>query len=102
MIIIPAGVDCLSRLLIVSNRLPVSTIKKRGEIHILPSAGGLATGLSSFYRSYNGLWMGWPGIALEKIKGSEEKVREAMRGLQVLIGATSQKERRESKGSTEI
>ena len=68
----------MGRLLIVSNRLPVSTVKRRGEVHIQPSVGGLATGLSSFYKSYHGLWIGWPGIALEKIKGEKKEVKEVL------------------------
>ena len=50
------------RLVIVSNRLPVSVAKKDGNIKITPSVGGLATGLSSFHRGSDGLWVGWPGI----------------------------------------
>lgn len=51
------------RLVIVSNRLPVSIAKKDGQFKITPSVGGLATGLSSFHRGSSGLWVGWPGIS---------------------------------------
>lgn len=64
----------MGRLLIVSNRLPISIRKRVSEVHFLPSVGGLATGLSSFYRSYRSLWVGWPGIALEKIKKEEQDI----------------------------
>jgi len=37
------------RLLIVSNRLPVSVSKREGRLRFQASAGGVATGLSSFY-----------------------------------------------------
>lgn len=50
------------RLVIVSNRLPVSVARKEGKLKITPSVGGLATGLSSFHRNNDGLWVGWPGI----------------------------------------
>ncbi len=50
------------RLVIVSNRLPVSVAKQKGKLKITPSVGGLATGLSSFHRDSNGLWVGWPGM----------------------------------------
>jgi len=43
----------MGRLLIVSNRLPVSIIKNKDEINLKSSIGGLATGLGSFYKSYN-------------------------------------------------
>ncbi len=61
----------MGRLLIVSNRLPVTVQRKRGQLHFEPSAGGLATGLSSFYRSYNALWIGWPGI--DRKEGTADK-----------------------------
>ena len=63
----------MARLLIVSNRLPLTVIKREGKLSFQSSAGGLATGLGSFYKSYNALWIGWPGIALERLKGEEEK-----------------------------
>lgn len=50
------------RVVIVSNRLPISVGKKHGHLEITPSVGGLATGLSSFHRENNGLWVGWPGF----------------------------------------
>ena len=52
----------MGRLLIVSNRLPVTVHRRRGQLQFEQSAGGLATGLSSFYRAYDALWIGWPGI----------------------------------------
>lgn len=52
----------MSRLMIVSNRLPV-TIQKRGrDLHVSQSLGGLATGLGSIYSDHNATWLGWPGI----------------------------------------
>ncbi len=39
-----------------------------------PSMGGLATGLGSFYKSYNSLWIGWPGITVNKKDGDEQEV----------------------------
>ena len=37
----------MSRLLIVSNRLPVNVVKKGKSLRFKPSAGGLATGLDT-------------------------------------------------------
>ncbi|MEM6397244.1 MAG: bifunctional alpha,alpha-trehalose-phosphate synthase (UDP-forming)/trehalose-phosphatase [Bacteroidota bacterium] len=51
----------MSRLLIVSNRLPITVNRRDGELHYHPSAGGLATGLNSLDDEYNKLWIGWPG-----------------------------------------
>lgn len=63
----------MSRLLIVSNRLPVSVVKRGKTLRIQPSVGGVATGISSLLQKpYKGLWIGWPGIALEKITAKEK------------------------------
>lgn len=51
----------MSRLIIVSNRLPVTINKQEGELIYHPSAGGLATGLNSLDDSTDKLWVGWPG-----------------------------------------
>src|SRR3990172_7148175 len=51
----------MSRLLIVSNRLPV-TLRRDDEHAVLDeSVGGLATGLAGPHRRADGLWIGWPG-----------------------------------------
>ncbi len=66
----------MQRVLIISNRLPVSVEKRKRGLRFEPSIGGLATSLKSFYKSYNSIWIGWPGINLERIK-EEEQVVEA-------------------------
>jgi trehalose 6-phosphate synthase/phosphatase len=52
----------MSRLLLVSNRLPV-TVRAEGEggVRVVPSVGGLATGLSRPHQERGGVWLGWPG-----------------------------------------
>ncbi|WP_455363672.1 bifunctional alpha,alpha-trehalose-phosphate synthase (UDP-forming)/trehalose-phosphatase [[Eubacterium] cellulosolvens] len=55
----------MSRLIIVSNRLPVTATRRGGKLHFKQSVGGLATGLESLYKSYNSLWIGWCGIATD-------------------------------------
>jgi len=62
----------MPRLIVVSNRLPVSITKYAGEIHLARSAGGLATGLSSLCKSYEGAWIGWPGTTSEKLTAEEK------------------------------
>jgi len=52
-----------SRLLVVSNRLPVTAQLLEGKVELRPSSGGLATGLTPWHASSNGLWIGWPGPA---------------------------------------
>ena len=51
----------MGRLIVVSNRLLMKV--KGKELKIEPSVGGLATGLSAFYK--NGVWIGWPGVVLD-------------------------------------
>ncbi|MBK8095950.1 MAG: bifunctional alpha,alpha-trehalose-phosphate synthase (UDP-forming)/trehalose-phosphatase [Planctomycetes bacterium] len=50
-----------SRLLIVSNRLPVTVVAGPGGAVFEPSTGGLATGLRGPHDQGEGLWFGWPG-----------------------------------------
>ena len=70
----------MNRLLIISNRLPISISRQDGEIRLQRSVGGLATGVGSFYKSCESLWVGWPGMNVQK-KQKEEKDRiiEALR-----------------------
>jgi trehalose 6-phosphate synthase/phosphatase len=49
------------RLLIVSNRLPVSVSVDDGRPVVRQSVGGLATGMKGPHESRGGLWIGWPG-----------------------------------------
>lgn len=49
------------RLLIASNRLPLTLRVDKGKALFTPSAGGLATGLRRPHESGGGLWFGWPG-----------------------------------------
>jgi trehalose 6-phosphate synthase/phosphatase len=50
------------RVLIVSNRLPITTNVVDGVVSFAPASGGLATGLQGCREQTNGLWIGWPGI----------------------------------------
>jgi len=49
------------RVLIVSNRLPVTVRDSAAGVEVVPSAGGLASGLRGFYQSASATWIGWPG-----------------------------------------
>lgn len=56
----------MSRLIIVSNRLPISVKTEGDEFIYEQSAGGLATGLKSFHETEKTLWVGWPGQTFEQ------------------------------------
>lgn len=57
----------MSKLLIVSNRLPNQITITGEQITTKPSVGGLATGMKSVYKSNDGEWIGWPGINNEDL-----------------------------------
>jgi trehalose 6-phosphate synthase/phosphatase len=49
------------RLLIVSNRLPITVGIDGDQITFSQASGGLATGLRGCHERMGGLWIGWPG-----------------------------------------
>jgi len=50
-----------SRLIVVSNRLPVSLVKEGNEWKVKRSAGGLATAMDPILKQGGGIWIGWSG-----------------------------------------
>jgi trehalose 6-phosphate synthase/phosphatase len=72
------------RLLIVSNRLPITIEKKDDKLSLKESSGGLVSGLSSYLDSLKGsvfpaktdyIWIGWPGIEIEENFQNELKTK---------------------------
>lgn len=55
----------MGRILIVSNRLPITVSRDEAGVKVERSAGGLATGLKSTHEAHGGLWIGWPGFSGE-------------------------------------
>jgi trehalose 6-phosphate synthase/phosphatase len=51
----------MARLLIVSNRLPVTVKVAGAELSVERSTGGLATGMKGPHERLGGVWIGWPG-----------------------------------------
>ena len=62
----------MSKLIIASNRLPVKIHKDKNTMKITPSAGGLATGLKSYHKGSDSIWIGWPGIIPESDKEAKK------------------------------
>lgn len=54
------------RIINVSNRLPVKIAYSDGKMIYQKSEGGLATGLSSVFTTYESLWIGWPGAEIKE------------------------------------
>jgi len=50
-------------LITISNRLPVSAVRRGNALVFESSVGGLATGLAQFSKTSPCAWVGWPGIA---------------------------------------
>ncbi len=69
----------MKRILVISNRLPVTVTKRENKIRFNPSVGGLATGLSSLSQSYDNIWIGWPGIALERVEKEKKQIIRKLR-----------------------
>lgn len=66
------------KLVVVSNRLPISVTKNEGKIEYLASSGGLATAMSSLDQD-DKVWVGWPGIASDDLSEEEmEEIREEL------------------------
>jgi len=62
------------RVLIVSNRLPITTVIDGDTIGFAPAAGGLATGLRGCHERTHGLWIGWPGTTAALSDNAREEL----------------------------
>ena len=76
----PGVVDAQStgsgRLLLISNRLPI-TIKRSddGQYTFSMSSGGLVTGLSGLAKTTKFQWYGWPGLEVPEFEAASMKQR---------------------------
>ena len=52
-----------TRLIVVSNRLPVAIEGSGKDVTVKPGKGGLVTALAPVLKNRGGLWIGWPGSA---------------------------------------
>ncbi|MEO1255156.1 MAG: trehalose-6-phosphate synthase, partial [Bacteroidota bacterium] len=63
----------MPKTIIVSNRLPIKISRDENEKLVYsPSEGGLATGLGSIYKQGENIWIGWPGLPINKSKEKNE------------------------------
>jgi trehalose 6-phosphate synthase/phosphatase len=74
----------MPRLLIVSNRLPVTVRVAGGEATVEPSTGGLATGMHGPHERMGGLWIGWPGELEALSAGAREAVERRLAELKLV------------------
>jgi len=57
----------MSKLIIVSNRLPLNITVENDAFSVSASSGGLATGMRSVHDKGDSLWIGWSGIEEENL-----------------------------------
>ncbi|HET9062159.1 MAG TPA: bifunctional alpha,alpha-trehalose-phosphate synthase (UDP-forming)/trehalose-phosphatase, partial [Candidatus Binatia bacterium] len=63
------------RLLLVAHRLPCTVRVVDGNLDLVASPGGVATGLAGAHRDNQSLWVGWPG----PLDGLDEATRASLR-----------------------
>jgi len=63
----------MARIIIVSNRLPITVKTQKDKLSYQQSVGGLATGMSSFQKNYECLWVGWPGVARDELRSDDKE-----------------------------
>lgn len=74
----PSAKQKPGRIIIVSNRLPVTITKRTGKITIQPSPGGLATALRTLQSDKEVVFFGWPGY-IPKNRNEQEYIDSILR-----------------------
>jgi trehalose 6-phosphate synthase/phosphatase len=62
----------MSKIIFISNRLPVTVNKNDEKLDYQKSIGGLATGLKGYHEQSDSLWAGWPGISDDEINDNDK------------------------------
>lgn len=57
----------MSKMIIVSNRLPLNIGIENENLNIKPSVGGLATGMRSVHNTHESIWIGWTGLTEDEL-----------------------------------
>lgn len=63
----------MSKLILITNRLPVTIEKRKNQLHYRKSVGGLATGLASISNNLHAEWVGWCGMASNSVDHIKRK-----------------------------
>lgn len=77
-----------SRLLLVSNRLPITIRRSEsGKYEFSMSSGGLVTGLSGLSKTTTFQWYGWPGLEIpeDEIKMVTQQLHEQFNATPVFM-----------------
>ncbi|GAB4204121.1 MAG: bifunctional alpha,alpha-trehalose-phosphate synthase (UDP-forming)/trehalose-phosphatase [Sandaracinaceae bacterium] len=68
----------MSRLVLASNRLPVTLVDGLDGPTLVPSSGGLATALGRLHERTEGLWVGWPGELGRATAAARRQIGQAL------------------------
>jgi trehalose 6-phosphate synthase/phosphatase len=71
----------MSRLVLVSNRLPVTVRPSPSGLDVQRSVGGLATALRQPHERTGGLWVGWPGPTGDLDDAVRDELERRLAGL---------------------
>lgn len=77
-----------SRLLLVSNRLPITIRRSEdGKYDFSMSSGGLVTGLSGLSKTTTFQWYGWPGMEVpeDEVETVKQRLKEEYNATPVFI-----------------
>src|SRR5690242_8781847 len=66
-----------ARLLVVSNRLPVTLTRETDGWRSTPSSGGLATAMNPILKQNGGVWIGWSGESESIDPGERDRLLNA-------------------------
>lgn len=72
------------RLLIVSNRLPVSVTTIGGDAAVTRSVGGLAAGLRAPHARDDSVWIGWPGPLEDLVPAERDAVARQLKAMRIV------------------
>ncbi|KYG00191.1 glycosyl transferase family 1 [Sorangium cellulosum] len=83
----------MARLLIVSNRLPISVRVDRGALSLTRSSGGLAAAMRGPHERHCAVWIGWPGSVASLSPEQRQDADAALAGMRAVpvhLGAAEQ------------
>jgi trehalose 6-phosphate synthase/phosphatase len=70
-------------LVVVSNRLPFTTVQSKGRVRFKRSPGGLVAALDPALARRGGVWVGWPGVETEDAASAAEMMPPSPRSSKV-------------------
>ena len=69
----------MNKIIFVSNRLPVTVLRKNKGLRVESSSGGLITAMSSFEKMDQKMWIGWPGIISKRNRDEDDEIKNLLK-----------------------